>query len=465
MGDGLGVEGDAGGFEERDEADVEEREDEHGRDDPEEGGAGGGDDAGAEPAGEFADGEAAVVLKEDDDESGDAQLEDELDLHVEGGEAGGAGRVGAIGDGAHDEGEADGEDDGEPCVLALPPMVEREGFEREVGWRGFVGFCGGVRGNRVEGSGEDGAVPPCHERDGEDDCEEDGLQDNGLHEGDIGRDHGPGLRRRNAVAGGAGAGEREGKDCNMMKTRLLMMSCVLAGVVLPLRGEDAKPREAAGPPAVTEYKGRKVAQTMHWTGAEWLLRANREQEENAALMLEELKIKPGWTVCDLGCGNGYHALTMARTVGEKGSILAVDIQVQMLELLKARAEGRGLKNIRTIQGEAWDPKLPEASCDLILLVDVYHEFSHPEEQMKALRRALKPEGRIALVEFREEDETVPIRPEHKMSKVQILKEWLPMGFELDRSFDELPWQHLMFLRKAEAKPAAKAEGAKPESAR
>jgi len=287
----------------------------------------------------------------------------------------------------------------------------------------------------------------------------------GSMEGDIGRDHGPGLRRRNAVAGGAGAEEREIKDCNMMKTRLLMMSCVLAGVVLPLRGEDAKPREAAGPPAVTEYRGRKVAQTMHWTGAEWLLRANREQEENAALMLEELKIKPGWTVCDLGCGNGYHALTMARTVGEKGSILAVDIQVQMLELLKARAEGRGLKNIRTIQGEAWDPKLPEASCDLILLVDVYHEFSHPEEQMKALRRALKPEGRIALVEFREEDETVPIRPEHKMSKVQILKEWLPMGFELDRSFDELPWQHLMFLRKAEAKPAAKAEGAKPESAR
>jgi ubiquinone/menaquinone biosynthesis C-methylase UbiE len=122
----------------------------------------------------------------------------------------------------------------------------------------------------------------------------------------------------------------------------------------------------------------------------------------------------------------------------------VDIQVQMLELLKARAEGRGLKNIRTIQGEAWDPKLPEASCDLILLVDVYHEFSHPEEQMKALWRALKPEGRIALVEFREEDETVPIRPEHKMSKAQILKEWVPMGFELDRSFDELPWQHLMF---------------------
>lgn len=253
-------------------------------------------------------------------------------------------------------------------------------------------------------------------------------------------------------------------DC-LMKSRILTMGCVVASVVLGFAGADPKPVEAAGPPAVTEYKGRKVAQTMHWTGAEWLLRANREQEENAALMLEELKIKPGWTICDLGCGNGYHALTMARTVGEKGSILAVDIQVQMLELLKARAEGRGLKNIRTIQGEAWDPKLPEASCDLILLVDVYHEFSHPEEQMKALWRALKPEGRIALVEFREEDETVPIRPEHKMSKAQILKEWVPMGFALDRSFDELPWQHLMFFRKVEAKPAAKAEGAKPESAR
>jgi SAM-dependent methyltransferase len=200
------------------------------------------------------------------------------------------------------------------------------------------------------------------------------------------------------------------------------------------------------PPALTEYQGRKIAQTMHWTGAEWLMRKDREQEENAALMLKELNIQKGWTICDLGCGNGYHALTMAASTGETGSILAVDIQQQMLDMLKARADGRGLKNIKTILGEYHDPKLPPASCDLVLLVDVYHEFSHPEQQMKAMRAALKPGGLVALVEFRAEDDKVPIKPEHKMSKEQIRKEWLPMGFEIAREFDGLPWQHLIFFR-------------------
>lgn len=209
--------------------------------------------------------------------------------------------------------------------------------------------------------------------------------------------------------------------------------------------------EEPAPPALTEYKGRTIAQTMHWTGAEWLMRATREQEENAATLIKELRIQPGWTICDLGCGNGYHALTMAKLTGEKGSILAVDIQPQMLEMLAGRASGRGLKNIKTILGDYHDPKLPPASCDLILLVDVYHEFSHPEHQLRAMHRALKPDGRIALVEYRAEDPEVPIKPEHKMSKEQIRKEWLPMGFEIDREFDGLPWQHLIFFKKA-AKP-------------
>ena len=202
------------------------------------------------------------------------------------------------------------------------------------------------------------------------------------------------------------------------------------------------------PPALTEYKGRTIAQTMHWSGAEWLMRQNREQEENAALMLKELRIQPGWTVCDLGCGNGYHALTMAATTGEKGTVLAVDIQQQMLDMLAARAESRGIKNIKPILGDYHDPKLPPASCDLILLVDVYHEFSHPEHQLKAMLAALKPDGLIALVEFRGEDEEVPIKKEHKMTKEQIRKEWLPMGYEIAREFDTLPWQHLIFFRKA-----------------
>ena len=209
-----------------------------------------------------------------------------------------------------------------------------------------------------------------------------------------------------------------------------------------LRAEDA------APPALTEYRGRTIAQTMHWSGAEWLMRANREQEENAALMLKELRIQPGWTICDLGCGNGYHALTMAEMTGGKGSILAVDIQQQMLDMLAARSAGRGLNNIKPILGAYHDPKLPPASCDLILLVDVYHEFSHPEHQLKAMHAALKPDGRVALVEFRAEDNKVRIKPEHKMSKEQIRKEWLPMGFVIDREFEGLPWQHLIFFKKS-----------------
>lgn len=221
----------------------------------------------------------------------------------------------------------------------------------------------------------------------------------------------------------------------------------------PKTPASSKSGETAEPPALKEYKGRVIAQTMHWTGAEWLLREDREKEENAALMLKELKIQPGWTICDLGCGNGYHALKMAATTGPDGKILAVDIQEPMLEMLKARAAGRGVRNIETILGSPWDPHLPPASCDLILLVDVYHEFSHPEHMLKAIHKALKPDGQVALVEFRGEDEKVPIKPEHKMTRAQILKEWLPAGFEVVREFHELPWQHLIFLRKAKA-PAA-----------
>ena len=199
--------------------------------------------------------------------------------------------------------------------------------------------------------------------------------------------------------------------------------------------------------------GRTIAKTMHWTGAEWLLRENREQEENAALMLEQLRIQAGWTICDLGSGNGYHALKMAAATGEKGKIYAVDIQPQMLDMLSARAVSRGIGNIKTILGEPWDPKLPPASCDLILLVDVYHEFGHPEQMLKAMHTALKPEGVVALVEFRSEDPKVPIKPEHKMSRAQIYKEWQASGFIVEREFHGLPWQHLLFLR--QAKPGEK----------
>lgn len=205
------------------------------------------------------------------------------------------------------------------------------------------------------------------------------------------------------------------------------------------------------PPPATHYKGREIAQTMHWQGAEWLMRATREQEENAALLLRALGVRPGQVVCDLGCGNGFHSLQLAQMVGPTGRILAVDIQRQMLAMLARRASRAGITNVERILGTVADPKLPPASCDLILLVDVYHEISYPELVLGRLHRALRPGGRLVLVEFRAEDPAVPIKEEHKMSKQQILAEIPPNGFDLVEEFDELPWQHVMFFVRAEGK--------------
>ena len=189
---------------------------------------------------------------------------------------------------------------------------------------------------------------------------------------------------------------------------------------------------------------------MHWLGAEWLVRQTREREERTSLLLKNLGIKPGHTVCDLGAGNGYYTLKMARLVGEKGKVIANDIQPEMLEMLKKRAAHADLENIVTIRGSIIDAKVPAGSCDLILLVDVYHEFSHPEQMLASIRKALKPTGRVALVEYRAEDPEVPIKKLHKMSKEQIMKEWPPNGFKLESSYDELPWQHVMFFQRDDA---------------
>jgi ubiquinone/menaquinone biosynthesis C-methylase UbiE len=166
--------------------------------------------------------------------------------------------------------------------------------------------------------------------------------------------------------------------------------------------------------------------------------------------LEELHIKPGQAICDMGCGNGFYTLKLAHTVGAKGKIYAVDIQQEMLDMLQRRAKSAKLTNIVPLLGTETDPRLKENSLDLVLMVDVYHEFSQPEPMLKAIRKALKPEGRIALAEFRGEDPNVPIKTEHKMSKKQILKEFTANGLKLAGQFDKLPWQHLMFFTRDDA---------------
>jgi ubiquinone/menaquinone biosynthesis C-methylase UbiE len=212
--------------------------------------------------------------------------------------------------------------------------------------------------------------------------------------------------------------------------------------------DDAAPArsvDSAIPRAKKGYKGREIAITMHYLGAPWLMREERQREEDCATLLKALNVKPGQVVCDMGCGNGFYTLQLARLVGEGGRVLAVDIQPEMLHMLDERAKAEKIDNIELVDGTPVDPKLPEGSVDLILLVDVYHEFSHPEAMLRAMRKALKPDGRIALVEFRLEDPNVPIKLLHKMSKKQILKEIPPNGFRLVEQFDKLPWQHLMFF--------------------
>ena len=222
---------------------------------------------------------------------------------------------------------------------------------------------------------------------------------------------------------------------------VLALLAILAAHPAPTRAQEKLP------PALDYYKGREIAQTMHYLGAPWLTRESRDREEDCHTLLRALDLKPGMTVCDMGCGNGFYTLRVAEKVAPDGRVLAVEIQPEMLTLLRERASKAKIKNIKPILGTLVDPQLEAGSCDLILCVDVYHEFSHPEHMLRAMRKALKPTGRLVLVEFRMEDPKVPIKTEHKMSKEQILKELPPNGFKLVEQFDKLPWQHVMFFQR------------------
>ncbi|MEO1615279.1 MAG: methyltransferase domain-containing protein [Planctomycetota bacterium] len=209
--------------------------------------------------------------------------------------------------------------------------------------------------------------------------------------------------------------------------------------------ETSAPAEKPAEEARKSYLGRVVAQPMSHLGASWLIRPERDQEESASESFEQLQLKAGMSVCDLGCGNGYWTFPMARDVAPEGVVYAVDIQREMLQKLRQRADRFKISNVRPVLGTIDDPKLPEGELDLLLMVDVYHEFSHPQSMLWEIRRSLKPTGVVALLEYRKEDESVPIKLLHKMSKRQIMKEYEANGFKLVREYNELPWQHLMFF--------------------
>jgi ubiquinone/menaquinone biosynthesis C-methylase UbiE len=205
---------------------------------------------------------------------------------------------------------------------------------------------------------------------------------------------------------------------------------------------------AAQQPGVHPVSGRVYAQTMGVQGAPWLERAEREREEDPDLAIRLLRIQKGWTVADVGAGSGYITLRLARAVGPMGKVYANDVQPGMLDLLQKNVAKARVMNVVPVLGSLDDPKLPAGSIDLAIMVDVYHEFSQPQKMLQNLREALKPDGRLVLLEYRAEDPNVPILREHKMSKAQVRQELEHEGFKQSRVFDDLPWQHLFIFTKA-----------------
>jgi ubiquinone/menaquinone biosynthesis C-methylase UbiE len=200
------------------------------------------------------------------------------------------------------------------------------------------------------------------------------------------------------------------------------------------------------------YMGREIAYVMGHSAASWLERPEREQEENPKKFLELLALKEGDVVADIGAGSGYYTFRMSKLVGPKGKVLAVDIQKEMLDIIRDRMKKENVANVEPVLGEEADPKLKDESVDVILLVDVYHEFAVPYEMTEKMVKALKPGGRLVFVEFRLEDEKVPIKLVHKMTERQVIKEMSEFK-ELKHAgtSDKLPWQHVITFTKQAAK--------------
>lgn len=203
--------------------------------------------------------------------------------------------------------------------------------------------------------------------------------------------------------------------------------------------------------------GRKIAPVMGVAGAEWLERSEREKEEAPEEALAAMGVRRGMTVADVGAGTGYFSIRLARRVGPTGRVYANDVQPEMLDRIRQRSSALGLTNIETVLGTEADPKLPAGQMDLVLMVDVYHEFSQPQRMLAAIRTSLKPDGHLVLLEYRKEDPTIPIRPDHKMSIAEVRAELESQGFRMEKVLDTLPRQHLFFFVKA-AKAAAAGSG-------
>jgi SAM-dependent methyltransferase len=204
----------------------------------------------------------------------------------------------------------------------------------------------------------------------------------------------------------------------------------------------------AANPGVHPLTGRRIAGVCGFGGCEtWLERPEREQEENPDGALDALNLKAGMSVADVGAGTGYMSLKLAKRVGPSGKVYAEDVQPEMLQQVRANAAKAKASNVVTVQGSFTDPMLPKGQMDLVLLVDVYHEFSEPQKMLRGIRESLKPDGRLVLLEYRKEDPAIPIREEHKMTVAEVRTELEAEGFHLAQVLETLPRQHILILTK------------------
>lgn len=218
--------------------------------------------------------------------------------------------------------------------------------------------------------------------------------------------------------------------------------CVVAVIAVAVGAWSAQERHPVS--------GRVIAPTMSVRGAPWLDRPEREAEEQPTRAVEALRLRRGMVVADVGAGSGYYTVRLSRAVGREGRVVATDVQPGMLDLIRTKLDREQLTNVSLVQGAMDEPNLPPGTFDMILMVDVYHELSAPQGFVRKLRTALKPDGRLVLIEFRGEDRAVPIQALHKMTVAQVRQELAADGFTIDRVIDVLPWQHIIVLKQTTA---------------
>jgi ubiquinone/menaquinone biosynthesis C-methylase UbiE len=236
-------------------------------------------------------------------------------------------------------------------------------------------------------------------------------------------------------------------NISMLSLKSYLLLFTFLSLSLFSLGQDRYKIRTGDPNGINKwYMGRQIAQVMSHYGIDWLEREEREMEENTALLLKNLSVKPGMLIADIGAGSGYHSALLSKMVGT-GKVFAVDVEPEMIAYLNERIKQEKLARIVPVLSTEQKVSLPENTVDMMLLVDVYHEFSYPYEMALSMRAALKSGGKLVLVEFRSEDKSVPIKTIHKMSEAQVIKEFKAAGFTFDKNIDNLPWQHCMVFIK------------------